>query len=73
VCKSDDFTRRLMGVFEASRVEAARDDAVLAILRSDYMLDEPTGSLLQVSSHTRGGTPCLASSPTSRQQNSCTD
>jgi len=52
VCKSDDFTRRLMEIFEATRTEAARDDAVLAVLRSDYMLDEPTGGLLQVELNT---------------------
>jgi len=52
VCKSDDFTRRLMEIFESTRTEAARDDAVLAVLRSDYMLDEPTGGLLQVELNT---------------------
>ncbi|KAK9839464.1 hypothetical protein WJX81_003695 [Elliptochloris bilobata] len=51
----DDFTARLLGVFAATQeVREARraQELVLAINRSDYMLDEPSGRLLQVEVNT---------------------
>ncbi|KAK3257568.1 hypothetical protein CYMTET_33350, partial [Cymbomonas tetramitiformis] len=52
VCQSDPFTAKLMEIFESSREEAAKYDAALGILRSDYMVDAPTGALLQVELNT---------------------
>lgn len=51
----DDFTARLLQVFkETAAVRAAQQgsERVLAITRSDYMLHQPTNSLLQVELNT---------------------
>lgn len=51
----DDFTAKLLEVLQATAEErgARRDrEGVLAVLRSDYMLHEPTNSLLQVEVNT---------------------
>ncbi|CAL8463402.1 g2936 [Coccomyxa elongata] len=51
----DDFTAKLLDVYRATReVRKARqqDELVLAINRSDYMLDEPSSTLLQVELNT---------------------
>lgn len=53
--RHDDFTARLLQVFDATASErAARrgSDIALAINRSDYMLHSPTSSLLQVELNT---------------------
>ncbi len=70
-CASDDFTARLMALFEATHKQRVRciaraavllpsshaaasrqGDVELGLLRSDYMVDEPTGALLQVEVNT---------------------
>ncbi|KAK9917481.1 hypothetical protein WJX75_004845 [Coccomyxa subellipsoidea] len=51
----DDFTAKLLEVYrntEAIRTAREADELVLAINRSDYMLDEPSSTLLQVELNT---------------------
>ena len=62
--RHDEFTGRLLQVFEATSSERAAKrstDIALAINRSDYMLHSPTSSLLQVELNTIASTfGCLS-------------
>eukprot|EP00899_Mesostigma_viride_P010761 jgi/Mesvir1/19687/Mv09956-RA.1 len=51
VAEVDEFTRRLLDILRATK-GMARKNARLGIHRSDYMLDAPTGRLLQVELNT---------------------
>ena len=52
VVKTDDFTRRIWDIYERCGGQEGRHPMELGILRSDYMLDEPSGLPLQVEVNT---------------------
>ena len=52
VIRTDDFTERLWRVYESCGAQAGRHPVELGILRSDYMLDVPSGLPLQVEVNT---------------------
>lgn len=52
VIRTDDFTARLWRVYESCGAQAGRHPVELGILRSDYMLDVPSGLPLQVEVNT---------------------
>lgn len=51
-CQSDPFTARLFAVFDEAAAQPHAATVELALLRSDYMVDEPTGALQQVEINT---------------------
>tara|TARA_B110000977_G_scaffold200338_1_gene290478 strand:+ start:1749 stop:3269 length:1521 start_codon:yes stop_codon:yes gene_type:complete len=52
VLETDDFTKALWNVYEQSGGQAGRSKIEVGILRSDYMLDVPSGNPLQVEVNT---------------------
>ena len=52
VIKTDEFTRRIWDIYERCGAQEGRHRVELGVLRSDYMLDEPSGLPLQVEVNT---------------------
>ena len=52
VIKTDEFTRRIWDIYERCGAQEGRHRMELGVLRSDYMLDEPSGLPLQVEVNT---------------------
>jgi len=52
VLRTDDFIARLWGIYEACGAQQGRHPMELGILRSDFMLDVPSGLPLQVEVNT---------------------
>ena len=52
VIRADDFTRRVWDIYERCGGQEGRHPMELGVLRTDYMLDAPSGLLLQVEVNT---------------------